>query len=189
MERSIEEDLHINWEREVTKLSKEDEISISTKFFNNVELYIILSELFFNSSDPKFIRHLHIIISKLYKINSKYFFELDLFIDQSIPMHPLAYFIKLFMFHNTKEQEIQTKLKSVLLILLDSSYAVKKELMNVITNSFRYDGRKFLFNFNQDNISLIFQLFSETDSKKFKEIFDNITIYMLEMNYQFSTII
>ena len=121
MERSIEEDLHINWEREVTKLSKEDEISISTKFFNNVELYIILSELFFNSSDPKFIRHLHIIISKLYKINSKYFFELDLFIDQSIHMHPLAYFIKLFMFHNTKEQEIQTKLKSVL-------YAIPKNL-------------------------------------------------------------
>lgn len=165
----------IDWGDKFVDISNDTDSHIIQTFINNIEMYLYLAELIFRTTNVKLIRHLHRIIQVLYKYNSKYFFQIDLFVDESIPVHPLAHFVKLSTFCNVKNEDNQDKMYNVLHILQDSSFLVKKEFIKIIVEAIKYMGENYLSSFSKQNLSIIEIFFNDyrnyTDTQKIISFF------------------
>ena len=139
-----------------------------------------MSELFSITSNAKLIRYIQVTLNALYSQKPKFLYQLDQFIDNSIPRHPLAYFIKLFMFCNVKEEYIQNEIRDILISITHLPFSDIKEFFKIFISAFHHFGDKFLFKFNEGNILLIYKLFDENDSLAYSDLLEKMFFCIIQ---------
>ena len=167
----------IDWDDLFIQLSRSNDKEIIQKFTSNLQYFLILSEIFNETMDEKLLIHLYKIISVIHIQKPKYLAQVDLFVDQSIPKHPLAHLIKLLLFCDTKNKDIQLRVKNVLIQLDNYSYYTKYNLLKLIYHSISYYGEDFLLKLDFDNINLLYDILNEFDTRTWqslKDIFLNL---------------
>ena len=145
----------INWKSKFEKIASNPEIIVET-FLQNVELFVIFEEIFFDTDDPKLISALHIILLVITNHNKNYFAQIDKFNDNSIPKHILSHFIKTLMFGDPTCKD--AKISSLLDQINIQSYNVKEYFFHIVSDQIRFREITFLSNLSSANIIKIFEL-------------------------------
>ena len=176
MEKSDDTTMYnINWNYKFIQISSDDNHVLVQTFVDNLHYFLILEEIFHSTVDEKLIRHLCKIISVLYVNKPNFMLQLDLFLDESIPNHPIAHLYKLLIFCDTNDKEVQLKISNTLFQIINYSYYSKHELLKIIYESITYYGDIFLTHFNKDNLKLLIDIFLEFDTQKWLSLKAAIT--------------
>lgn len=116
------------WDSFFVQISKIPEV-IVPYFIEHFELFLIIGENLFTSENPETLVAIHKILLVLTHHNFKYFEQIDLFIDDSMPKHFLGKLVKILLFskRETTGLAFNKNLKQLLLQIDSFDYSIKKD--------------------------------------------------------------
>ena len=141
------------WDAHFIGLSQE-EGKIIPIFMEHIEQYLIISEKLFDSQKSDVIAAIHKILLTLVSHNSKYFRQIELFSNGSVPKHILGKAVIVFLF-SEKELQIDMFNKNVKNLLSEikrERFATKLAFCEIVLNTAKSEKNAFINILSTENL-------------------------------------